>query len=301
MDTVASSRRFEGSAGLANAPNCRPASGRLQFMARGYDAIREPLSLQEGGRSWFRGVLEHATHKRRGRALVLGATPWLVEYLASQYRVVVVDHSRDMLQRLHDHFVSVDGTSSAKAAVDLVEADWLDASSVEGAYDLIAGDNSLTFLQCPTQWVDLCHRLRSHMTSGSVLALRSWSVPATHVGKTVEVLVEEYLAAQVNNPTVLRTALLFSCWNKATNTIDTEQALLRYEAHRRLFAAVADANDDEDDLAAMEKYRGCGVTYCAPGLSDCIAALASSFRVVSVHFGQYPMAEYFPLIVAVPI
>jgi len=56
--------------------------------------------------------------------------------------------------------------------------------------------------------------------------------------------------------------------------------------------------DADNDLVAMEKYRGVNAIYYAPTLDRALEVIGDTFVIRSVHFGPYAMSEYFPLIIA---
>jgi hypothetical protein len=266
------------------------------FMAHGYELIGEPLNLHDSGRTWFRHAFECIEDVPNGRALVLGATPWLVDYfLCQKRRVLVADRSQLMLDSLATGLKSQVPTSECLP----LTCDWIDLPDAVADLAVTVGDNSFSFLPFPTAWCDLCRFLSGRMLPGAVLAIRICSPPRRHRRRPTEALIDEFIHSGRHNWTALRAALLFACWNADRGTICTQEALATFDVHRSAFDNLLGRYGDADnDLVTMEKYRGVNAIYYAPTLDRALEVIGDTFVIRSVHFGPYAMSEYFPLIIA---
>jgi hypothetical protein len=270
------------------------------FLRPTYGCVQEPLKLTAAARQWFANV--HDREASSGRTgLVLGATPWLAGLLTRTLQhVVVADSSDEMLQLLAHELTNDAGCSGARGAVRPVRTNWLQLPTCFDSLDVVAGDNSFSFLEYPSQWRDLCDLLAARMPSGALLLVRMCSVPTHHQRLSIRQLVEKFCSPAPVNYTEIRTAVLFAHWNRHSYAIDTEEALASFEQHRTEFnCALAGAPSSVDnDLVTMAKYRGTGAIYYAPPLDEIVRLLGERFHVESVQYGPYRMSDYFPLVVA---
>lgn len=269
----------------------------VDFMVQGFELIEEPLNLKAVGQQWFKSVCETGEHGTAG-ALVLGATPWLVEYCLERHeRVIAVDMSAPMLTRL-ERLLTEKRPSSDVGRVTLLQCNWTEIPGHCGDVTLVAGDNAFSFLPFAEAWESLCRRLKCHMPAGSRIVTRFCSVPRAHREPTIADIVDQFEKGGLPTCTATRAALLFSCWNEVTAAIDTAEALRRYERNRSLFEKALQRRGvtGGNDLATVEKYRFADATYFAPRLDDALSVFRHWFSVSSVHFGPYPLSSYFPLI-----
>jgi hypothetical protein len=270
-------------------------------MHRGYSRIDEPLNLLANGQRWFRGVWRNAK-PHGGSALVLGATPWLVRLCARQHRkVVAMDVNEEMLA-LADQQLHHSSNPLKRSSIHLEQENWMRVHRRAERFCAVVGDNAFTFIPFPNGWHTLGRRLAARMEPGAPLIIRFWSMPpgARPQGVTQVVRAVQGFASPTSS--AIRAALLFSVWDPATTQIPTERALDLYLQHQacidRLTAACPVGA--RDDLQTMNKYRGSKAVYYAPPLDAALAVLREHFRITAVHYGPYSMAEYFPLVVAVP-
>lgn len=283
------------------------------FMRRAYELNGEPLRLLQAGQQWFGRILSNEyCAQPHSNALVLGATPWLTRALyETAERTRVVDTSVPMLAMCESwvrHAEAVepkqpdatdDGSSPNEVA--FVHGDWLALPPSGRNLDLVAGDNSFSFLRYPGEWDEMLDILSERMTERSVLFARLLSVPATHRRLCPAEIVKEARAGSTPvNFTAVRVALLFAHWDPIGYAIRPEEALVTFEEHRREFdPLISDVlNPAHNDLLSIEKYRDSGATYFAPPLAEAIARFERRLHVRAVHFGPYEMSQYFPLIVA---
>lgn len=269
-------------------------------MFRDYLAIREPLNLEEGGRAWFRDVFDWRRPADASAALVLGATPWMIEMLLHRQcrQVVAVDMSASMVQLAQGIVGKTSGNDLSK--VQFHQSNWLDLSPVTSGIDVVLGDNSLSFLGYPKQWSLVCDHLADRMNPNGTLITRCLSMPKRHKPLSMQEIVDTFISRSSINYTEVRATLLFSRCNRGTYAIDTEQVLEYFESRRAdlepLFSRFPITEDD--DLLTVSKYRSSRAVYYAPPLEHVLDVIGKRFRVTDVHFGPYSMAEYFPLIVA---
>jgi hypothetical protein len=266
------------------------------FMSVGYGRIEEPLNLKSAGQAWLWTILKHyRPHLTGGRALILGAIPWLADKLSRSWEVVfVVDRSEAMLDMLRSPQFS-------RRKVELIQCDWSHLPCQCSSLDLVIGDNSFSFLPYPAGWESLCANLSSRMSPGAVMLNRICSAPARHcIGASATHLTKWFIQNESVSCTALRAAILFACLDRSSSRIDTEAALEMFERDRATFErALSERGVGEvNDLVTMNKYRGTGASYYAPALGDALDLIARHFDVPGVHFGPYAMSEYFPLIVA---
>jgi len=266
------------------------------FMAHGYELIGEPLNLHRTGRSWFKHAFEGQTSVPNGCALVLGATPWLVDYFLEHGRsVLVADKSTVMLDGLRTR---LSPRSLAKSYHSL-NYNWTRLPNTIADLAVTVGDNSFSFLPFPTAWVDLCTFLSARMLPQAVLAIRICSPPRQHRRRTAAALIADFVKTGRFNWTELRAAILFSCWNANDGTIRTEEALATFNSDRVAFETLLRQHSAVDnDLVTIEKYRGVNAIYYAPTLDRALEIVSDRFFIRSVHYGPYAMSEYFPLILA---
>jgi SAM-dependent methyltransferase len=268
------------------------------FMVRFYSLIAEPLNLLSDGQRWFREIYKHEVKDAGARTLVLGATSWLAELaMHDAQRVLVVDMSPVMLKGAQ---ADVHRTSNGKANVEFIEANWKRMPESCGELSVVLGDNSLAFLAFPDEWSHMVNDLADRMIPGATLMFRTLSPPRWHRPLSCDEIVAKYLGGQSINYTAVRAELLFAQWDRATYTIDTERALDMYETNRTKFEVLFKRfqSPPENDLAAVEKYRGAGAVYHAPPLDELLSVMRKNFRVAQVCFGPYPISDYFPLFVA---
>jgi hypothetical protein len=186
------------------------------------------------------------------------------------------------------------------AGTVFVQADWQDLPSVDESLATVVGDNSFSYLPYPHGWKNLATRLARCMQPGAKLLMRICSVPPSHCRTSVGEVVERYLAGDMLNCTEVRAALLFAHWNRSTYEIDTEEVLRTFETQRSEFAPLFDRfrPPADNDLETIRKYRGVRARYYAPPIEQGLTPLQPHFEVTSVEYGPYPMADYFPLVVA---
>lgn len=272
-----------------------------EFMRCAYELIGEPLNLLGGGQRWFRQVLGYEYSPRPdARALVLGAIPWLTRSMCEIVaHTTVVDTSAAMLAMCQSSVGPLALPPSNVAA--FVRGNWLSLPESLRGLDLVAGDNSFSFLSYPEHWDELVDVLSRRMTDGSVLFTRVLSVPASHRRLCPAEIVSEALSRRAPvNLTAVRAALLFAHWDERNWIIRPEEALATFEAHQREFDALLYDMPDgaANDLLSIEKYRSTGATYFVPPLAEAIQRFGRHFHVRAVYFGPYEMSQYFPLIVA---
>jgi hypothetical protein len=273
---------------------------RGDFMRFAYELNGEPLRLLEGGQRWFRRVLAHEySPQPNASALVLGATPWLTTIVCDTVaETAVVDTSAAMLA-MCESWVRPQMFGCTHAT--FIRGDWLSLPDAVRGLDLVAGDNSFSFLPYPEDWDEMMDILADRMLTGSVLLARLLAIPAAHRRLRPAEIVANALSRQaVVNLTALRVALLFAHWDERDWTIRPEEALETFEKCRRDFDPVlCDAPDGTgNDLLSIEKYRGSGAIYYAPPFAETLARFERRFRVRAVYFGPFEMSQYFPLIVA---
>lgn len=184
--------------------------------------------------------------------------------------------------------------------VRFLQESWLDLPRFADPVDAVLGDNSFSFLSYPHDWTRLCNDLADRMSRDAALVVRILSAPKNHVAVEVEELIDRFSRKPSLNCTELRTSLLFNQYNPKTFTISTEAVVDEFEANRPKFERLLRQfrTSPENDLVTVKKYKGCGVSYYAPPLDDVLSLFSHRFKVTSVNFGPYEMAEYFPLIIA---
>lgn len=268
------------------------------YMANGYDLIKEPLNLCRAGQKWFRETVRLKASPGPAIGLVLGASPWIVQLLRRTHRrVIVVDSSPDMLQKLTT-VLSRGNTSQPQGFVDCVLGNWLALPEFVQETGVVVGDNSFSFLSFPEVWKALCQDLADRMPAEGRLIIRILSVPANHKVFKPEDILERCLKIAPINCTVARAMLLFSEWNRSTFAIDTEAALDRFEQYFDSFAPLVMAGGTTNDLLTMRKYRNSAAKYYAPPLEAILDVIREHFTITGVHFGPYVLSDYFPLVVA---
>ena len=267
------------------------------FMARGYDLIGEPLNLH-AGQAWFGRVFGQTGGVTDGCGLVLGATAWMARLLhQTKARVVLADMSARMLRMAASELAE---TSKPGSSFEFVHIDWRGLPRTVGEFAAVVGDNSLSFLGYPDEWDAMLDLLAERMCVGGRLVTRMLAVPRVHKRQTVEDIVAQFIAADSVNYTQVRAALLFAHLDPQTFAIPVEDVLVDYEANKSAFDALLArfGAPPDNDLVTVSKYRGSGAVYYAPPLDNILQLFHRRFRVDSVHFGPYQMAEYFPLVVA---
>ncbi len=278
-------------------------SGKVDFMSRDYSRIGEPLNLLEPGQRWFREQYRAFATPGGGAALVLGATPWLGQLCGEDHRVTFhVDRSGEMLGILRRSLAAL-GATRPGAAYELLQRDWLDLPSLPGPLDVVCGDNSLDFLPFPDGWRRLLSVVADRMRRGGILAMRVFQCPLdprTATRRTTEVWLEEWSAREMLEPTALRAALMFSWIDPLTYGIDTEAVVRQYEEGEQKFVRFMERRGagPDNDLATIRKYKGTGLVLYAPPLERTLALVSERFRVERVAYGDYAMADCFPLVLA---
>jgi hypothetical protein len=269
--------------------------GSAEFMAHGYDLIREPLNLGKTGRRWWADICATGSPEPQQQGLVLGATPWLGALLSRTHACVTfIDGSETMLANARAEL-----GSSVNARY--VQSSWHTLSAGGAPFDTVFSDNGFSYLPFPAGWVQLCDALASTMRPGARLFARALSCPNEHRRETAAEIVSRFAALEQINYTEVRAALLFSHWRDVVFSIDTQSALDTYDAHAAAFASLLAKcpAGEPNDLVTMEKYRGAGAVYYAPPLDQWLTVVRRRFRVEAVHFGPYAMSDYFPFVSAV--
>lgn len=266
----------------------------VDFMSRGYAVIAEPLNLLVRGQEWFVKIYRDAGRQEMGKALVLGATPWIIQLVAGTCpKVVVVDMSSIMLREARD------ALPPEVLNVEFVKANWLEFVSKGGEFDLVIGDNALSYLRFSDEWEVLIDGVARMLRRGGNMLFRVLSVPSCHKSESVEEIVTRHLGENSVNYTEVRARLLFAEWNSATFAIETEEVYKTFEERRAVFEPLFAkfGSSEVNDLVTVRKYKEAGAVYYAPPLGHILTTLGERFRVRQVHFGPYAMKEYFPLIV----
>jgi SAM-dependent methyltransferase len=272
----------------------------IDFLSRDYSIIGEPLNLIDRGRDWFKRICCVDSRDMESSALVLGAIPWIGEHLRQYYkRVILVDVSPAMLEMTRLQLEHLNFAPYGR--VDLVQANWTALPDFHEPLSLVVGDNSLSFLQFPDAWLRLFDDLARRMRPGARLLTRMLAIPATHRPLSIDDIICRFAGETYINSTEVRTLLLLSHWNPATYEIQTEDALDTFERNRLLFQPLLDrfTSNADNDLVTVRKYRDTGAVYFAPPLENILDVLRTRFRPIEVHFGPYPLQQYFPLIVAI--
>lgn len=277
----------------------------VDFMFDGYSLIKEPLNLEAGGQKWFGRIFREESRRYRGHGslsgLVLGATPWLIGLLQHlRYKdVMVVEMSSPMIRLAKKALSAVN--AELPGEVSYYEDNWLTLPSLKPALDAVIADNSLSFLRFPDDWAMLCDRLSEQMEPNGLLVTRCLSTPRFHRPSTAAEIVKTFMEKTSIKYTEVRASLLFSHCNAERYSIDTEQVLRAFEAERGVFEPLFRKFPitDDNDLLTISKYKDSGAVYYAPPLHEIVEVLERRFRVISIHYGEYSMREYFPLFVAV--
>lgn len=278
----------------------QPCTQNVDFLAQDFELIGEPLNLLEVGQEWFTNVYRSQPGMTGPRGIVLGATAWLGCLLCQTCeRVVLVDRSDAMLEMAEGSVLRA-SIPEKRGSLQFMQGDWLSLPNLPGPVSIAVGDNAFLFLRYPDDWLSFCNELASRMHPGARLITRVPSVPPDYEPATVEEIIFRFIKGESINYTAVRTSLLFAHWDKLTYAINTEQVLKTFETNRQKFDALYRKFPVAgDDLTTVEKYRDSSAIYYAPPLDNILQVLRTRFRVAEVHFGQYPMAEHFPLIVAI--
>jgi SAM-dependent methyltransferase len=266
-------------------------------MASTYSLIQEPLNLCESGQAWFRDIYDRERRGFLGRGLVLGATPWMGELLAKNHgRVILADMSAAMLEQSRASASLQEGPGE----VSFLESNWLNLPPEVGALSTVLGDNSFPFLEFPRDWANLLGSLADRMNADAILIARFFSVPENFRPREVSDLIQDYRGRSAINATQLRSELMFSQWSGECHGIDTAKAIAAFRARREDFEHLLRQHrcEHQNDLVTIEKYQGTGLTLYAHKMSEIAAILQPKFQVRSISYGDYAMAEHFPLIVA---
>ena len=229
--------------------------------------------------------------------LVLGGTPWLAAHMQSTLdKTIVVDISPEMLETAKKQVGAQNNADPRK--IDFLCANWLSLPDLGRPVDVVAGDNCLTFITYPGGWRHLFEALRTKMNAGSQYILRVAAVPDSHRPLSIGDIVAKYSDSESLNFTEVRAQLLFSYWNPKLKAIDTEEVVKMFEAHVSEFQAILKRGGEKNDLAAIRKFRNTGFVLFAPRLNEMLSFLEEYLAIEDVSYGDYGMAEYFPLIVA---
>lgn len=278
----------------------RACTQNVDFLSQGFELIGEPLNLLENGQEWFKTIYKNQSGVKGSLGLVLGATAWMGRLLRGTCkRVVLVDRSAAMLE-MAQRAVLRATTPGQPMDLQFVQGDWLHLPDLSEPISIAVGDNAFLFLRYPDDWVTFCNGLADRMHPGAKFITRIPSIPQHYEPAAVEEIVCRFMKGNSINYTAVRTTLLFAHWNKLTYAIDTEQALATFEANWEQFDVLYQKfPSTPDDLLTIKKYKDSGAVYYAPPLDNILQVLRARFRVVEIHFGQYPMADYFPLIVGI--
>lgn len=270
----------------------------FDFISNRYAQVGEPLGLRAGGRAWFAQIFERQSLPARSLALVLGATPWIGRMLRRALdHTTLVDINPEMLDTARAEISSSD--DGAAGTVELIEANWLALPALRAPVAIAVGDNSFSFVRHSEGWRQLCDALADRMHPGATLMARFLTLPLGRL-TTVAEIIEQSLGATDINYTAIRTAMLFAGASDDTFELHPARAVAMFDAHRADLAALCERcpSTPDNDLFAIERWRGSRAVFYAPPLAHVLDALGSRFRVRDIHFGPYDMAEYFPLIVA---
>jgi hypothetical protein len=271
------------------------AASATDFMAVGYEHIDEPLKLGVKGQRWF--TREDATESDTSPALVLGAVGWLAQYAAGRRSsVTIADCSQRMLSIARDSL-----TDDARRKVQTLVGQWSEIGFASETLGLVLGDNSFSYLPFPQSWDSMCTLLHDQMRSGGRLLARVLSVPTSHrSNQDLGDIAAEFESKALINYTEVRLRALFNVWCPETYQIPCETALQAFESNLPAFASLLARAPSSipNDLLGIRKYIGSGAVYFAPPLQEVLRIFSGHFRVTHVAFGDYPMSQYFPLIVA---
>ena len=274
-------------------------SPSTDFVRRSYRSIGEPLNLLTSGREWFSEILRRECRfAGSANGLVLGATPWLgVLTREMAARTAVVDVNAAML-RVCRAYVRANSGRAHGHDVTFYCAQWQSMPSPIRDVEVVVGDNALSFLEWPFDWIRVVNILADRMTDDAVMVCRFLAPPNTHRPVTPERIVAEALCQRRPiNYTAVRTALLFNHWNPTRYTIRPEDALRTFDQHRGAFDPLLSGTGD-NDLISIEKYRGTDALFFAPPVVEVMPLFERRFHIRAIHFGPYAMSQYFPVIVA---
>lgn len=268
-------------------------------MSVGYDDIGEPLYLSQKQQAWFNSFCTVApTGKSNAPAIILGATDWLVDAARADHdQVIVVDHSEVMLNRIREGRPSMEGITPVQMDWKAMTPECLGLAEIA---TVVCGDNSFSYLEFPGEWRTVLSQLKRMSSRDARVALRFLAWPLQPAPRDFQGIVTRFERLPWLTSTVLRVALLFSCQDPATYRISTESAAQLYLSQ----AAELDGllthlpSKARADLSTMSKYIGAGADYFAPPIGQILEVVSEHFDVESINYGQYPLGEWFPLVVA---
>jgi len=133
--------------------------------------LRVPVRPGPEGLELYLEEMEKFTGRQ---VLILGATPELVDMAVrlEADRVVSVERNPEIMAAMQQ-LAGEDWSS-----VEMVVGDWLeDRTAFHGAFNYIACDGGLLFLESPGQWNRLFELVYSYLATGGVFVAKEWAEP----------------------------------------------------------------------------------------------------------------------------
>ena len=143
----------------------------VSFFRDVWSNLKVPVRPGPEGLELYRKEMEKFADKQ---VLVLGATPELVDMAVrlGASRVVSIERNPEIMAAMRQ--IGREDWSS----VELVVGNWLDdRSAFHGAFNYIACDGGLLFLDYPGQWNCLFELVYTYLTPGGAFVAKEWAEP----------------------------------------------------------------------------------------------------------------------------
>ena len=251
--------------------------------ARQWSRIGSPLRPHGDDVSNVRHALENAA----GLHLLLGVTP---EYAKLADGIIAVEQNEAMIAALWP-----------QQGRNAIRGDWLHLPVRRNACAAVIGDGTLNNLRHPSEYTRLFEEMRRVLAPRGRLVLRTFLRPES-ADETCQVVRERTNNAEIGSFHAFKWRMAMAMAGEAGDANvpiarihETFESL--FPDRRRLAATTGWAAEQIDTI---DVYRGSGVSYSFPTLSEMRRAFAGYFREAILVHGTYELARRCPVIALEP-
>jgi len=225
------------------------------------------------------------------RSLLLGVTP----------EIATLDFGRPM------HLVAADISLTMICSVwpgdtpvrQAVCADWLRLPLLQGVFDLVLADGSLSILPFPKGYGLLGAVIAACLKPGGAFIVRAFCRP--EIAEPVEAVMADMRARRIGNFNVFKWRLAMAVQgdnsSRSVCLADIWETCRHHVGNHEALAAAT--GWPIDVIGAIDGYRNSEARYSFPTVSETIQALAQHFDCVEQLSGHYELAERCPSLVFV--
>jgi hypothetical protein len=262
--------------------------------ARLWSQIGSPLRPAVEDLAIAQRVIDDRFARRAGRgldALVLGVTREFARLAWPRgTRLVALERNPDMIRHLWP------GSTADEERI--VQGDWRDPADPLGPFDVVLGDGSLSMLNYPEEYEDVCARLRSMTRAGGQWALRLYAGPAAT--ETPEQVLDAATRGALSNINEFKLRLgMALCAARGAPRVAVADMWRAWNDWRHRHPALQRRWSPEL-TATIEDYRDSPSAYSFPALEPVLELLRGFATIREVCFPEYGFGDHCPTVILEP-